>query len=151
MFPEAHRPVLTQKLLASSFGSLIARLSSYRTFARTMRRIWGATPPPDDEVRAMWALIGEGDGMRVMPKLIGYIEERKKHRDRWVGTLASPRARLRFICGLLDPISGAHMAARYRELVPDPDVVELPRVGHYPQIEAPLAVQTAALEFLARC
>lgn len=38
------------------------------------------------------------------------------------------------------------MVARYRELVPHPDVVELPDVGHYPQVEAPEAVLTAVLD-----
>lgn len=151
MFPESHRPVLTQKLLASPLGSVIARLSSYRTFARTMQRIWGETPLPHDESRAMWSLVTESDGMRVMPKLIGYIAERKKYRERWVGALTTTSVPLRFICGLVDPISGAHMAARYRDLVPKPDVVELPNVGHYPQVEAPEAVQAAVLEFFARC
>jgi pimeloyl-ACP methyl ester carboxylesterase len=86
-----------------------------------------------------------------MPELIGYIEERKKYRDRWVGALTSATVPLRFICGLRDPISGAHMAARYRELVPNPDVVELPTVGHYPQVEAPAPVEAAVLELFARC
>jgi pimeloyl-ACP methyl ester carboxylesterase len=40
--------------------------------------------------------------------------------------------------------------ARYRELVPNPDVVELPGVGHYPQLEAPGDVQRAVLDQLAR-
>ena len=151
MFPESHRPVLTQKLLASPLGSVIARLSSYRTFVRTMQRIWGETPLPDEETRAMWSLVTESDGMRVMPKLIGYIAERKKYRERWVGALTTTSVPLRFICGLVDPISGAHMAARFRSLVPKPDVVELPKVGHYPQMEAPEPVQAAVLEFFARC
>lgn len=80
MFPEQHRPVLTQKLLASPLGALIARLSSYGTFARSMRRLWGQAPPPEAELRAMWSLVIAGEGMRVMPKLIGYIAERRRHR-----------------------------------------------------------------------
>jgi pimeloyl-ACP methyl ester carboxylesterase len=47
-------------------------------------------------------------------------------------------------------VSGAHAAARYRELVPDPDVVALPDIGHYPQVEAPDAVLAAALPVLTR-
>ena len=150
-FPEVHRPVLTQKLLASPLGGLVARLTSYRTFAASMRRIWGATPPPDDELQACWRLLTESDGRRVLPALIGYIAERKQHRDRWVGALVNAKTPLRFINGLRDPISGAHMVARYRELVPNPDVVELPTVGHYPQLEASAGVEAAALDFFARC
>jgi pimeloyl-ACP methyl ester carboxylesterase len=51
------------------------------------------------------------------------------------------------INGLVDPIAGASIVARYRELVPKPDIVELADVGHYPQVEAPDRVAAAALEF----
>ena len=151
LFPETHRPVLTQQLLASPVGRVIARLSSYPTFRRTMKGIWGGTPPSDGETRAMWALINEHDGMRVMPKLIGYMAERRRYRERWVGALVETKTPIRLIDGIDDPISGAHMVARYRELVPNADIVELPGVGHYPQVEAPAAVQAAVLEFMARC
>ena len=129
---------------------LIARLSSYRTFAGAMRRIWGAHPVADAELRAMWQLVTANDGMRVMPKLIGYMAERRRHRERWVGALVAAAMPVRLIDGLVDPISGAHMVARYRELVPNPDVVELPGVGHYPQLEAPAEVERAILDHFAR-
>ncbi len=47
-------------------------------------------------------------------------------------------------------MSGAHVVARYRELVRAPDVVELAGVGHYPQVEAPDAVADAVLAHVAR-
>jgi pimeloyl-ACP methyl ester carboxylesterase len=84
-----------------------------------------------------------------MPKLIGYMAERREHRERWVGALCKTKVPVRLIDGLVDPISGAHMVARYRELVPNPDIVELPGVGHYPQLEAPDKVVTAILEKFA--
>jgi len=149
-FPEAHRPLLTQRLLASPLGPLFARLSSYRAFARAIRGIWGSHPVPDVELGAMWQLVTAGEGLRVMPKLIGYLAERRRHRERWVGALVGATVPVRFIDGLVDPISGAHMVARYRELVPNPDVVELAGVGHYPQLEAPGDVQRAVLDQLAR-
>jgi pimeloyl-ACP methyl ester carboxylesterase len=145
LFPEAHRPLVTQKLLASPLGPLLARLGGHRAFARSMRRIWGSVPVSDDELRAMWQLVAANDGPAVMPKLIGYMAERRAHRRRWVGALISARAPLRLIDGLLDPVSGAHLVARYREVVPRADVVELPGVGHYPQLEAPDAVLDAIL------
>ncbi len=150
LFPEAHRALVTQKLLASPLGPLLARLGGHRALAASMRRIWGTHPVSDDELRAMWRLVAEHDGAAVMPKLIGYMAERRAHRERWVGALVHATAPLRVIDGLLDPISGAHMVARYRELVPHPDVVELPRVGHYPQLEAPGDVLAAILEQFGR-
>jgi pimeloyl-ACP methyl ester carboxylesterase len=150
LFPEAHHPLVTQKLLASPLGPLLARLGGQRAFASSMRRIWGTHPVSDEELRAMWRLIAEHDGPAVLPKLIGYLGERRAHRERWVGALASATAPLRLIDGLVDPISGADMVARYRELVPRPDVVELPGVGHYPQLEAPDVVAAAVLEHFGR-
>lgn len=150
LFPEAHRPLRTQTLLASPVGPLIARLSGFRTFGRSLRRIWGARPLPDDELAAMWTLVTANDGVRALPALLDYLAQRQAHRKRWVGALVDSTVPRRFVNGLADPISGAHMVARYRELVPSPDVVELPDVGHYPQLEAPDAVAAATLDFFAR-
>ena len=76
------------------------------------------------------------------------MAERRVHRARWVGALQDSAVPIRLINGLDDPISGAHMVARYRELVPHRDVIELAGVGHYPQLEAPAQVVSAALPFL---
>jgi hypothetical protein len=42
------------------------------------------------------------------------------------------------------------MVARYRELVPQPDVVSLDGIGHYPQVEAPQRTLEAFFAFLDR-
>lgn len=142
LFPETHRPVLLQTLLAGPFGPLVARLSTYRRFAGNLRRIC-TRPLAEDELREHWRLLVRDDGLRILPRLIGYMRERRLHRARWVGALQHARIPVRVIAGLDDPISGAHMLARYRELIPDADIVGLPGVGHYPQIEAPDAVLAA--------
>ena len=149
LFPETHRPLPLQRLLASPVGPLLARLISYRTFSASLRRIWGRHPPEESELEALWELVTHKDGLRVMPALIGYMAERRRFRERWVGAVQRAAVPIRLVCGLDDPVSGAHMVARYRELVPRPDVVELPGVGHYPQLEAPEAVLSAALDFFA--
>jgi len=150
LFPETHRARTVQRLLASPVGPIVARLSSYRTFAASMRAVWGTHPPAELELATMWALVCANDGLAVMPALISYIDDRKRFRDRWVGAIVDPGVPVRLVNGLRDPVSGAHMVARYRELVRDADVVELPDAGHYPQVEAPEAVATAVLEHFAR-
>ena len=46
-----------------------------------------------------------------------------------------------FINGSADPVSGAHLVRRFREVVPDQtNIVELPNIGHFPHLEAPVAV-----------
>lgn len=148
LFPEVHRPLLMQRLLASPVGALLARLSSRRTLGASMTRIFGAdTPPSPALLEAFWRLLDWNDGRRVLPQLIGYMEERRAQRERWVGALQRATLPVACINGAADPISGAHMAARFGELVPQGRLVLLQRIGHYPQCEAPQAVLDAYLAF----
>ena len=147
LFPETHQPLLIQRLLAGPLGQVVARLGTRQQFAANMRKIC-ARPPTSGELDGMWRLMSRENGASVLPKLIGYMAERRTHRARWVSALQDSRVPLRLINGLLDPISGAHMVARYRELIANADVVELKDVGHYPQVEAADDVARAALEFL---
>ena len=52
------------------------------------------------------------------------------------------------IDGLLDPVSGSDTVAGFREAAPAAHVVELPEVGHYPQLEDPQAVTNAHRDWL---
>jgi pimeloyl-ACP methyl ester carboxylesterase len=148
LFPESHRALRIQKLLASRIGFIVARLLNEQRFYKSFPRIFGpATKPTADELAEYWAVVSERNGQLLFPKLIGYIAERRQHRERWVGALQSGLAPTRLIDGVVDPISGGHMVARYRELIPNADVIELPGIGHYPQHEAPGEVLDAVLRF----
>ena len=84
-----------------------------------------------------------------MHRLIRYIEDRKRFRERWVCALKEASCPIGLINGSLDPVSGEHMVQRFEELVgTDRFVRRLPRVGHYPQVEAPEAVVDAYSDFL---
>ena len=150
LFPEAHHPLLIQRLLASPLGPLVARLSTRTSSAASMRRIFSRQRPPTaEELDGFWELISRGDGRAALPALSLYRREREQRRARWVGALQTARLPVRFIVGTDDPIAGSDMAQRYRELVPEADIVELDGVGHYPQIEAPERVLQGYLEFRA--
>jgi pimeloyl-ACP methyl ester carboxylesterase len=130
---------------------LLSRLNNRRQFGRSFAAVFAAgTRPTDAELDDFWELLTQQDGHRIGHLLIHYIEERRRFRERWVGALQRARIPLCVIDGAVDPVSGAHMAARYRELVPNPDVVLLEDVGHYPQVEAPAAMLRAYFEFVAR-
>ena len=151
LFPETHKPLLTQRLLLSPLGPLVAKLTSKKKLDASMRRIFGAQTQPDAALLdAFWSLLQFNDGTRVLPKLIRYMLERGTFRARWVGALQATTIPLKLIDGAVDPISGAHMVERYRELIPNPDVSMLDGIGHYPQCEDPRAVLDAYLEFRAR-
>jgi pimeloyl-ACP methyl ester carboxylesterase len=152
IFPEAHRPLPIQRLLSSAIGPLVARLSTRTTFALSMRRIFSRQRPPTrEELDGLWQLVTHGDGRAVMAVVSRYRLERRPMRPRWVGALETTTLPLRLVVGTEDPIAGTTMAERFRQLVPRPDVVELPGVGHYPQIEAPDQVVRAYTDFRARC
>lgn len=151
LFPEAHRARRVQKLLLTPLGPLVARLTTARTFAAGFAAVFGPrTQPSADELRDFWRLVRAEDGHRVMHRLIRYIPERRRHRERWVGPLARAHLPLRLVNGPEDPVSGRHMAERYRALVPGADVVLLEGIGHYPQVEDPTGTARAFAEFVAR-
>ena len=141
IFPEAHKPRRVQKILASPIGPLLAQLISKRSYRNTMTGIFGPKCPPSDAfIDGTWALATENNGKSMFPVLIRYMQERRNNRSRWIGPLGQPKIPLKLINGVLDPISGAHMAARFRELVPNADITLLDDAGHYPHVENPAAV-----------
>jgi pimeloyl-ACP methyl ester carboxylesterase len=138
LFPETHHPVLAQRLLLSPLGGLIGRLFSRKTLAANFAKVFGPqTQPSSAELDDFWRLIAQNDGPGVMHRLIRYIPERRAQRERWLAAMQQGGVPLRLIDGAVDPISGAHMLARYRELIPQADTVLLDGIGHYPQTEAP--------------
>ena len=151
LFPETHRASRAQKLLLSRLGPLVAATISEKRFMPSFALVFGPqTKPNAEELQVFWSLLAHDNGHRRLHRLIRYILERRANRDRWVGALQTTAVPLHLIDGALDPISGAHMVERYRQLIPNPDVSLLPEVGHYPQTEAPEAVLDAVLRFHER-
>ena len=148
LFPETHRPVLMQKLLLSPLGWMIGRAFTRDALVKSFRQIFGPqTRPSESELDDFWSLIDNNRGTRIMHKLIQYVPQRRVQRDRWLKAMQSGEVPLRVIDGEVDPVSGAHMVERYRQLIADADTVLLPGIGHYPQIEAPVQVLKHYLAF----
>ncbi len=148
LFPETHRPRLIQKLLLTPIGPVLSRLYNRRKFGKSFSAVFGSnTQPSDAALDDFWMIVSGNGGKLVLHRLMQYIPERVANRRRWVGAVMEASVPLRVICGLDDPVSGAHMLVRYRELVPRPDIVELPGIGHYPQTEATQSVLDGFLQF----
>lgn len=146
LFPETHHPVLIQRLLLSPIGFLISKLTSYKTFSATFARIC-AKPIPENDLNTYWDTVNYKQGVRIIHKLMTYMIERRTHRARWVGALSSSTTPIHLIDGVLDPISGEHMVARYEVLVPNGTVDRLCDTGHYPHVESPEAFAHCASAF----
>lgn len=148
LFPETHRARLIQQLLASPLGPGLIGLMSRRGFARSLKALFSPTRQiGETAIDEYWALLQHEQGLRAVPSLLGYMAERRSERARWVGALQTADTPLRLICGAVDPVSGLHMAERYRQLVARADVVVLDDVGHFPQLEDPQRVFAAATAF----
>ncbi|OJJ21204.1 alpha/beta hydrolase [marine bacterium AO1-C] len=150
LFPETHIPRLIQKLLISPAGAMVAGLMNKKRFKKRFSEVFGPqTQPSTQEIDDFWYLIDLNQGQKVGHKLIRYMKERKVYRERWVGALQKSTIPLRVIDGPFDPVSGKHMTVRYKELVPNPDVVLLGEgIGHYPHVEDPEGVLKAFWEFI---
>lgn len=152
LFPETHRAVLNQKILLSRVGFLMTKLMSQKQFNKTIQGVFGPnTQASNAELDGFWELMNFNDGRQNFHKLIHYINDRRKNRDRWVKALAEALIPVALINGSSDPVSGKHMVARYLELLGEPDyLVELDAIGHWPQVEAPEQVHRHYLEFIDR-
>jgi len=151
IYPDTHRPRLIQKILDSPLGKIIWPVMSKSNLRRTFKRIFGAnTQPTEQEIDEFWHLITHNNGKRVIPRTIGYMRERQQHFHRWVNILRETSVPSRLINGTDDPISGRHVAQRYLDDVPNPDVILLEGIGHYPNVEAPKQVLTHYLSFVSQ-
>lgn len=150
LFPETHRPVLAQKLLKSPAGFLFRHALTKGSLRKSFDKIFGDQKASPAEIDAFYALFDRDGGRRNVHRLIHYMTDRIHHRERWVDALRHACCPIGLINGSLDPVSGDHMVQRFTEVVGDEHFIHrLPRVGHYPQVEAPEAVLTAYSEFLA--
>ncbi len=155
MFIEAYRPRLIQTLTAKTpLGGLFAKYPrvflSDRTLRPAINEVFGPKTKPSDELWQQFSeILDYNDGRRVTHKVGRFVIDRYHHRNRWVRAMRETSLPMRLIDGPCDPNSGRHMADRYAELIPKPDVVLLgDDVGHWPQIEDPQAVLTHFLEFI---
>ena len=148
LFPEAHKPRPIQNLLNSPLGFLVSKMLSRERFGKSFSEVFGPdTKPSEEELDLFWELIAWNGGQAIAHRLIRYIRERKEHRDRWLQALTQRTGPLCLINGPEDPVSGRHLVARFRDLLPDAPVDVLEGIGHYPQVESPLRVVRAYLDF----
>jgi pimeloyl-ACP methyl ester carboxylesterase len=157
LFNEAYSPRPIQRLLSTTaLGELLARyhrvLLPDAVLDRAVGEMFGPRTKPSPQLLGQFReIIDHNDGRRVTHKVGRFVLDRYRHRNRWVRAMRETAVPMRMIDGPCDPNSGHHMADRYRELIPDPDVVLLnDEIGHWPQIEDPEAVTTHFLAFIER-
>jgi pimeloyl-ACP methyl ester carboxylesterase len=142
------RPI--QKVLRGPLGPVVARLSNKATFRREFGRLFSSNHPLSaEEGDAQWTLMSYNRGHRIAHLLISYLGERERYAERWHGAVREWSKPLSLLWALDDPVATTNVLDGLRELRPAADVVELPGVGHYPQVEVPEVFTRAALSLLA--
>jgi len=157
LFNEAYTPRLMQKALSRTpLGDIMSPLQgsplSRRLIEPTLNELFGPNTKPSRRMLDLFHEILEyNDGQRVTHKVGRFVNDRYTHRNRWVRAMRQTDVSMRLIDGPVDPNSGRHMAQRYQEVIPNPDVVMLDdTIGHWPQIEAPAAVLTHFMDHVER-
>ena len=87
-------------------GELTARLSSWRVFSHQFRQVY-ARPEQFDEAhyRQHWELLRHNDGRRILAKIAGYMRERVRRGERWLGPLHRTTLPLTLGWGREDPVA----------------------------------------------
>ena len=141
------RPI--QNVLRSPFGPLVSRLSSGRMFRREFGALFSTGHRlTRDEADAQWALVSYDDGQRIMHHLISYIDERIEFAPRWHGAIRNRRRPVDFLWATGDIVATPNVLAGLQELRPGARTIELDDLGHYPQLEDPVAYTASMLRLL---
>ncbi|POI27763.1 hypothetical protein CIB84_008487 [Bambusicola thoracicus] len=106
-------------------------------FSRGLGAVFGPyTQPSQAEYWDMWTAVRTNDGNLVVDSILQYINQRKKHRDRWVGALMSTSVPLL-------------LRSSNRKVLPMSTVSVLDdHISHYPQLEDPTGFLNAYLNFI---
>lgn len=152
LFVEGTRPTVTQKLLLSPIGPLMARWTPtpYTVFRRKITRAFGSfNPPKEEDFRAIWTLLRHNDGHTVVPLTLRYLRERSDKRERWVGALEGARIPMCLVNGAADPVAGEDVPRIWSRMLPEAPLIQLdPRIGHYPPLEDPQGTLDAFNSFM---
>jgi len=146
LYPELHRPQPLQlALLDPEQGPQISAMVNEELFIAGLAPTFAPGFDAAADSADIWAATHRGDGERVSHLLIRYITDREQHGQRWIDALEQTDIPLAFVWGMLDPVSGAHMAERIRERLEGASFLALENVSHWPALEEPEQVARAIL------
>lgn len=146
LYPDLHRPQPTQTaLLDPEQGPQLSALLNQDLFVQGLGPTFAGGFDATGDSADIWRAMARDDGQRNLHLLIRYMTDREIHGERWTGALEDTDIPLAFVWGMLDPVSGAHMAQRIRERLPGAPFNALDDVAHWPQLEAPQRVASALL------
>jgi pimeloyl-ACP methyl ester carboxylesterase len=146
LYPDLHRPQPTQTaLLDPEQGPQLSAVINEELFVAALAPTFAESFDATGDSAEIWEAMHRDHGERLMHLLIRYMTDRERHGERWTTALEQSDVPLSFVWGMLDPVSGAHMAERIRERLPGARFQALDQVSHWPSLEAPQRVADAVL------
>ena len=144
LYPDVHRPQPVQTaLLDPELGPQISAAMNEELFVAGLEPTFSEGFDATADSVEIWRSMARDDGYLIAHRLIRYMTDREKNAERWASALETTDLPVAFVWGMLDPVSGAHMAERIRERLPAAPLLALDDVGHWPQLEAPERVVAA--------
>lgn len=137
-----------QQLLMSlpdeKIGADLADAVTAESFSRGLGLVFSADHPASDaELVAQSELAMTNDGLLLMPRLIRYLEDRRRAERRYTGAIETHPSPLTVIWGEVDPVARFEMVEVLEGHRSDASIVSLDGVGHYPMIEDPISFGAA--------
>ena len=147
LYPDLHRPQPVQTALRDpKRGPKLSELINEELFVQGLAPTFAESFDAAADSADIWRSMKRDDGQLRTHLLIHYTTDRERHERRWVQALEQTDVPLHFVWGMLDPVSGAHMAERIAERLARAPLLALDDVAHWPQLEAPQRVAAALLE-----
>ncbi|PKG41558.1 alpha/beta fold hydrolase [Psychroflexus sp. MES1-P1E] len=152
LFMDSYKPRIIQRLLSQSpkpIGKLLSKLLTKKKLKKSIQSVFGPyTLPTEKLINQFWDILNYNDGKSIAYLIGRLVFDKLNHQERWISAMQNTKIPMCFINGPFDPNSGIHMANRYKELIPNPNVKLLWQdIGHWPQIEDPGGVLLYYQEF----
>ena len=152
LFMDVYQPRLIQKLLSQSptfVGKFISKNITKAMTNKSVKALFGPdTQPSKAFLDQQWEILNYKNGKSIAYLIGRLVFEKNKYQKRWIEAMQTTTIPMCLINGLFDPNSGAHMAKRYKELIPNPLIYTLnENIGHWPFLEDEKTVLTAYFDF----
>ncbi|MBN8642917.1 MAG: alpha/beta hydrolase [Flavobacteriales bacterium] len=140
LFIDVYKPRLIQKLLSKSptlIGKTLSKVMSKSMVNKSVKSVFGPfTQPSEAFLDQQWEILNFNNGKEIAYLIGRLVFDKYNYLSRWVHAMQTTSIPMCYICGPFDPNSGIHMANRYKELIPNPNVYLLEKyIGHWPQLE----------------
>ena len=155
LFMDVYQPRLIQKLLSQSptfVGKFISKNITKAMTNKSVKALFGLeTQPSEAFLDQQWEVLNYKNGKSIAYLIGRLVFEKNKYQKRWIEAMQTTAIPMCLINGPCDPNSGAHMANRYKELIPNPLIYTLnENIGHWPFLEDEKAVLTAYFDFRSK-